>query len=85
MGRISLNKQPRPVRSALAVHIGNQMLELRQSAQLTLRAVSKETGLASSTISSIENGVNTPAADTLWLLAKLYDVDVNRFYRGYTE
>lgn len=88
MGRITWHgKKPRVVEAgsgaALAVHIGQQLLALRQEHQASMRGVADGTGMSNAFICQVENGQSVPSAYTLWRLAKFFDVEVGWFFQGY--
>lgn len=90
MGRIAWHgKQPRAIKSgdgyALAAHIGQRLLGLRQDRQVSMRCVADGTGLSNAFICQIENGQSVPTAMTLWRLAKFFDVEVGHFFEGYSD
>ena len=83
MGRISRETKVRSTRSPMAIHIGQQLLALRDQSHLTMHAIKDQTGLAVSTLSSVENGVNMPSVETLFILAQVFGVTLDRFLEGY--
>ena len=60
--------------------IGERLLSLRKSRRLTLAALSKMTGISEATLSRAENGIASPNAHNLYILAKALDVDVTAFF-----
>lgn len=82
MGRI-YKQTKRHEGTPLAVHIGVQLLQLRQRDGVTMREVSAGTGLSSAFICRLENGQSSPSADTLWMLAEYFRVPIEHFFQGY--
>lgn len=70
-------------RHSLAVHIGQQLLKLRQKCQVTMRDVADGTGLSNAFVCQIENGQSMPTAATLWKLHRFFECPVNLFFDGY--
>lgn len=93
MGRINkptrrtLFSGPRvnPLRQALATHIGSRLLALRQAEGVTMRELGQKTGLSSAFVCQIENGQSMPTAETLWLLARAFDVPAAYFFECFTD
>jgi len=50
--------------------LGRRLRDLRQARGLSIRALSKHSGLAINTLSMIENGRNSPSVSTLQVLAR---------------
>lgn len=85
MGSIRRSRQSKKsTRSNLTVHIGNQLLKLRQDRQKTMSDVSVSSGLSKSFVCDIENGHRMPSAKTLWLLSNALNVDVGHWFEGYS-
>lgn len=82
MGRI---RKVDPVGTPLAQHIGRVLLDLRQRDQVTMRQVADGAGISATFVCDLENGHSSPSADTLWMLAKYFDVPVSRFFKGYAD
>ena len=87
MGRIVWNGRKRDVvpRSPLAAHIGKKLLGLRQKHQLTFRHLAADMKMSQAFLCEIENGRQCPGAETLWKLAKRFDVSVAFFFHGFTD
>jgi transcriptional regulator with XRE-family HTH domain len=61
-------------------HLGQQVRRLRGERSLTLRELAARAGLASSTISKVENGLMSPTYDNIVRLALGLDVDVEMLF-----
>ena len=60
--------------------LGDRMKTLRGQLGLTLQEASDRTGLATSTLSKIENGRMSPTYDNLIRIASGYDVDIETLF-----
>jgi transcriptional regulator with XRE-family HTH domain len=69
----------------LAQHIGSQLLKLRQRDLMTMRTVADKTGISNAFVCQLENGQSVPGADTLWKLAKCFNVPIGYFFKGYKD
>jgi transcriptional regulator with XRE-family HTH domain len=87
MGRITWRGQKREIvpKSALAAHIGQKLLGLRQKHQLALRHLAADLKMSQAFLCDMENGRQCPGAETLWKLAKRFDVSVAFFFHGFTD
>jgi len=63
------------------LQIGERLLSLRKSRGLTLANLSKLTGISEATLSRAENGIASPNAHNLYILAKALDADITTFFR----
>ncbi len=61
--------------------IGRQVRELRGRFDMTLKDLTRVTGLSAAMISKIENGLASPSLTTLKLLADAFDVSVGVFFK----
>lgn len=59
--------------------------KLRDAKGLTDYAVSKETGIATATLSCWKNGTYEPKTDKLYLIAKLFGVPIEYFLEEETK
>jgi len=85
MGRISSPTTGYVAKNPLAVHIGGQLLKLRQKRQLPMRGVADAAGTTESCICHLENGKRSPSVGTLWKLSRALDVPVSHWVRGYKD
>ena len=53
----------------MCLDIGESLRQMRRSMKITQVELAEKTGIKQSTISSIENGINKPAIDTLLLIS----------------
>lgn len=72
-------------RSALAEHIGQQILKARQKLQWSMEKACIECGISKAFFCDMENGKTTPGADTLLKLSKGFGVSVNHFFKGFGD
>jgi transcriptional regulator with XRE-family HTH domain len=82
MGRLASKRKSS---SPLAAHIGAKLLAARQAVGVTMRTVATGTGISNAFICQIENGQSVPSGETLWKLAKYFEVNVNYFFEEYKE
>ncbi len=54
--------------------------EIRNARGLTLKQVGDKMGISARTVMRIENGSRLPKADTLYMLASIYDCKIDDFY-----
>ena len=87
MGRITWHGKVSTVkiRSPLAQHIGEKILGYRTKMQVSLAEMARGSGLSVGFLCDLENGRRSPSADTLWKLARYFDVPVAYFFKGYKE
>ena len=64
---------------------GSRLKLFRQSKNITLKELSKETGLSEGMISESENGKNKPSPNLMLALRKLYNMDINWLLTGEGE
>lgn len=60
--------------------IGSRLRELRIAGKLTLRSVADEMGFSIALLSQIENNNISPPLQTLWKLARFYDVSIGSLF-----
>jgi transcriptional regulator with XRE-family HTH domain len=70
-------------RGHLAAYVGKRLHELRQEHQVSMRSLANGTGLSNAFICQVENGQSVPSIDTLWRIAKYFDVSVGWFIDDY--
>ena len=58
------------------VTIGKKIKSMRQSKNISQIDLSKNAGIAQSTLSYLENGKKTPQFETLWAICKALDVTI---------
>ena len=63
------------------LQIGERLQSLRKLRGLTLASLSKLTGISEATLSRAENGIASPNANNLYVLAKALDADITTFFR----
>jgi transcriptional regulator with XRE-family HTH domain len=64
------------------IDVGRQLRDVRSSHGLSLRALSKLSGLNVNTLSLIENGKTSPSVSTLQLLAAALQVPITAFFES---
>src|SRR5664280_2345399 len=70
-----------PKFTPISVHdLGQYLREQRQSAELSLRQLSRVVGISNPYISQIEGGLKKPSAEILQALAKALSVSAESFY-----
>lgn len=62
------------------IPIGAKVKELRTEKRYTLKYLSEQTGLSIGFLSQLERGLSNIAVDSLWKIAKVFDVDVSVFF-----
>lgn len=65
--------------------VGQQVRELREQRGLSLRALSRLSGLSINAISLIERGTNSPTVSSLHLLANALNVPITDFFQNGTK
>jgi transcriptional regulator with XRE-family HTH domain len=68
-------------RNAVSVNVGSRLAELRQERNLSVRALSRASGLSANALSMIERGRTSPSVSTLYRLAEAMQVPVTAFFR----
>ncbi|MEN3749095.1 XRE family transcriptional regulator [Sphingomonas sp. HF-S3] len=61
-------------------HLGRRLRELRRERGLTLEDAGRQTGLAASTLSKIENDQMSPTFDVVQKLASGFDIDITDLF-----
>src|SRR5690606_31165949 len=69
-----------PAAGQAETDLGRRLRDIRQARGLSIRALSKHSGLAINTLSMIENGRNSPSVSTLQVLARALDVPITDFF-----
>jgi transcriptional regulator with XRE-family HTH domain len=64
----------------LARKVGSRVKRLRKEAKLTLKQLTKTTGLSTPLLSKIENGLVTPSLQTLQIISDILKVDIGYFF-----
>ena len=73
------------IEEARGLRIGERLAHFRRSKGFTLARLSAETGISEATLSRAENGLSPLNAHSLYILAKVLDVDIVSFFRSDTE
>ncbi|OGO42347.1 MAG: hypothetical protein A2W36_01805 [Chloroflexi bacterium RBG_16_58_14] len=68
-------------RNAVSVNVGSRLAELRQERNLSVRALSRASGLSANALSMIERSRTSPSVSTLYRLAEAMQVPVTAFFR----
>ena len=68
-------------RNAVSVNVGSRLAELRQERNLSVRALSRASGLSANALSMIERSRTSPSVSTLYRLAEAMQVPVTVFFR----
>lgn len=58
-----------------------KLYELREKADMTLRELSKATGISSSELNDIEHGKKDPRLSTVVILAKYFSINLSDFIK----
>ena len=73
------------VEEARGLRIGERLAQIRKSKGLTLARLSAMTSISEATLSRAENGRSPLNAHSLYILAKVLDIDVVSFFRSDAE
>jgi transcriptional regulator with XRE-family HTH domain/quercetin dioxygenase-like cupin family protein len=63
-----------------SLNLGNRLRQARLEAQLSLREMARRLGVSPSFVSQLENGKSQPSVATLYSLAQLLDVSIDRLF-----
>lgn len=61
--------------------VGVRLREMRQSRNLSMRALARASGLSTNALSMIERGLTSPSVSTLYKLADALEIPVTSFFR----
>jgi transcriptional regulator with XRE-family HTH domain len=70
---------------AVSVNIGERLRELRESRNISMRALAARSGLSANALSMIERGKASPSVSTLYKLADALGVSITSFFGSDTE
>ncbi len=65
-----------------AVNLGSRLRQARLDADMTLRELARTLGVSASFVSQLENGKSQPSVATLYSLAQLLGVSIDRLFEG---
>jgi transcriptional regulator with XRE-family HTH domain len=65
---------------AVSVNIGDRLRELRESRNISMRALATKSGLSANALSMIERGRASPSVSTLYKLADALGVSITSFF-----
>ena len=65
-----------------AVNLGSRLRQARLDADMTLRELARTLGVSPSFVSQLENGKSQPSVATLYSLAQLLGVSIDRLFEG---
>src|SRR5215210_1394599 len=65
-----------------AVNLGSRLRQARLDADMTLRELARTLGVSPSFVSQLENGKSQPSVATLYSLAQLLGVSIDRLFDG---
>ncbi len=65
-----------------AVNLGSRLRQARLDANMTLRELARTLGVSPSFVSQLENGKSQPSVATLYSLAQLLNVSIDRLFDG---
>jgi transcriptional regulator with XRE-family HTH domain len=68
-----------------AVNLGSRLRQARLDSNMTLRELARTLGVSPSFVSQLENGKSQPSVATLYSLAQLLGVSIDRLFDGGTD
>src|ERR671910_64088 len=71
---------PAAAEMAPAENLGGRLRQARLQANLSLREVARQLGVSASFVSQLENGKSQPSVATLYSLARLLGVSIDRLF-----
>jgi len=66
-------------------YLGDRLRSLRESRQISMRTLARESGLSANALSMIERGKTSPSVSTLYKLADALDIPVTTFFEAQEE
>ncbi|MCX8062695.1 MAG: helix-turn-helix domain-containing protein, partial [Anaerolineales bacterium] len=63
------------------LNLGARIKELRTERNLSIRAVSKKSGISLNALSRIERNLTSPSVSTLYKIAEALDIPMSRFFQ----
>lgn len=64
----------------LALYIGNKIKEYRKAKKLTQKELARSIGMGDTTIANYEKGLRTPKKNTLFKLAKIFNISIDDLF-----
>jgi transcriptional regulator with XRE-family HTH domain len=75
----------RSMRTGKSNDLGDRLRQLRESRNISLRLLARESGLSANALSMIERGLSSPSVSTLYKLAEALDMPVTSFFMHEAE
>jgi transcriptional regulator with XRE-family HTH domain len=73
------------IREAASVNVASRLRELRESQNMSMRALAAKSGLSANALSMIERGKTSPSVSTLYKLADALGVSITAFFGTESE
>jgi len=71
---------PSTIRDAVSVDVGKRLHQLRETRQVSMRALAQKSGLSANALSMIERGKSSPSVSTLYRLSDALGIPVTDFF-----
>ena len=69
-------------KSALSMDVGKRVKELREERRVSIRDVSRKSGISANALSMIERGITSPSVSTLYRLVEALGVPITAIFRA---
>jgi transcriptional regulator with XRE-family HTH domain len=70
---------------AISVDVGARIREMRESRNISMRELARQSGFSANALSLIERGVNSPSVSTLYKLSQTLGVPITTFFQTQPE